>query len=114
MYRKDFPLEPLPTACLVPTIIRAAQHGMPHENDLVVELYPTTEQCMVKKRRYFKKIATQGINKQTLALMQQTARDEQPKTFDRTAYLNHIHNAIKQAYGKVSHKHNRKLCECYS
>jgi hypothetical protein len=114
MYRKDFPLHPLPTACLVPIIIKATQEAMPQENDLVVEFYPNTEKCIVKKRRYFKKVHTKGMKKETLAKMKQTALDEKPETFSRKDYLNHMHSAIKQAYGTVSEKHTRKICGCDS
>lgn len=113
MYRKNFPLNPLPTACLIPTIIKAAD-TMPYENDLVVELYPSAEKCTVKKRRYFKKIHTDGIKRTTLTGLQQIATQERPETFTRKEYLNHMHTAIKQAYGKISDHHSRKLCGCDS
>ncbi|MBY0110371.1 MAG: hypothetical protein K2X90_04645 [Candidatus Babeliaceae bacterium] len=114
MYRKDFPLHPLPAACMIPIIIKAAMDSMPQENDLVVELYPHTEKCIVKKRRYFKKIHTKGIKQETLRKIKKIACDERPETFNRKEYLNHMHSAIKQAYGKISEKHTRKICGCDS
>ncbi len=114
MYRPDFPLYPLPSACLIPTLIKAAQESMPQENDLVIEVFPSAEKCIVKKRHYFKKIKTKGMSCATLEKLKETALKEKPESFTRKDYLNHIHNAIKQAYGSVSDKHTKKLCRCDS
>ncbi len=111
-YRHDFPLYPLPTACLIPQIIKAAQEGMPHETDLVVELYPCAEKCLVKKRRYFKKVQTKGIKQTTLKKLQETAHRERPQDFNRKEYLMHMQTAVNQAYQTVGHNHSW-LSKCY-
>lgn len=112
-YRQDFPLYPLPTACLIPSIIKAAQDGMPHETDLVIEVYPCAEKCMVKKRRYFKKTETKGISYSTLKKLQDIAQQETPLDFNRKDYLSHMNTAVNQAYGTISYKHATKGCRCY-
>lgn len=114
MYRAEFPLNPLPTACLIPTIINATQSAMPHETDVVVELYPMSEKCFVRKRHYFKKIQAPGISYSTLTKLRETARAECPTTsFNRTDYLQHMKNAVNQAYGRVNHHHHQGVkCHC--
>ncbi len=112
-YRSDFPLHPLPTACIIPQVIKAAQVGMPHETDLVIEFYPCAEKCIVKKRKYFKKVQTKSIKLQTIKKLQETALQERPEDFNRKDYLSHMRTAVTQAYGTVSYTHKTKGCLCY-
>ena len=114
MYRKHFPLNPLPAACLIPALIRAAQDGMPGENDVVIQLYATAEKCIVKKRTFFKKVQTRGISRATLERMKKVSCSERPPEFNRPEYIQHMHSAIKQAYGTLSEKHAKNKCQCGS
>lgn len=114
MYRHDFPLYPLPTACLIPTLIKAAHDAMPQETDLVIEFYPAKEECVVKKRKYFKKVKVKTIPHHKIIELQELALQEKPVNFNRQDYSTYVNMAINQAYGKVSHKHRNKGCACGS
>ena len=111
-YRERFPLHPLPTAMLIPSLITAAEKTMPHETDLVMDVYPSCNKIDVRKRGYYKKETTTFLEPELLDQLRQKACDARPECFKCDDYQSQIQSCVKQAYGSISEKQRGRACRC--
>lgn len=111
MYRKTFPIYPLPTASFIPGMIALAEKN-PCKH-IVLELQPDTGLALVRPRFEHKYKKVPFFNKKKLARLKQKVLQYKPEHFSETLYNAHVHNAIGHAYELKSlktHRHRKTLC----
>lgn len=115
MYRKHFPLYPIPTAALLPYIARVAEQYSDKNKHMVIELQPDTGRAVIRQRFAYATKKIPFISPKKIRTLQKKVLQYKPDYFSEELYNAHVQTAIGHVHhkpGQRQHKRFSTFCGC--
>jgi len=110
-YRDTFPLYPLPTSTILPSVIELINEYMPQEPHVIVELQPSTGSAILRKRHCTKQqTKVPWISVEELIELKIMTDPYFPDDLMHAAHHAHLNSAVNTVTGPLSTKRRKRHC----
>jgi hypothetical protein len=111
-YRSYFPLYPLPTSAILPSLVEMLQKYAPHEQHVIVTLQPTKGVALIRTRHEWNTQEVSWISADRLHQLQEQATLYATTQLTRESYNAHISNAVNLVTQEMELPSKKSCCLC--